>query len=112
MATQKMHLLNSGHIQRKLETSPKLRSLIKARTVKNKDTSKDILEEIYLSVLSRFPTADEVKNAHAYAKSGIVKGNDVWIDIFWKGFISNMERIRDGQPTDFDKAGDALKLPQ
>ncbi|HBB49425.1 TPA: hypothetical protein DEQ22_00515 [Candidatus Nomurabacteria bacterium] len=38
--------------------------------------------------------------------------NDVWIDIFWKGFISNMERIRDGQPTDFDKAGDALKLPQ
>ncbi|OGV67394.1 MAG: hypothetical protein A2283_09515 [Lentisphaerae bacterium RIFOXYA12_FULL_48_11] len=83
MATQKMHLLNSGHIQRKLETSPKLRSLIKARTVKNKDTSKDILEEIYLSVLSRFPTADEVKNAHAYAKSGIVKGNDVWIDIVW-----------------------------
>jgi len=26
--------------------------------------------------------------------------NDVWINIFWKGFILNMERIRDGQPTD------------
>ena len=38
--------------------------------------------------------------------------NDIWIDIFWKGFISNMERIRDGKSTDFDKAGDALKLPQ
>ena len=29
--------------------------------------------------------------------------HDVIVDIFWKGFISNMERIRDGQPTDFDK---------
>lgn len=26
--------------------------------------------------------------------------NDVWINIFWKGFILNMERIRDGKPTD------------
>ena len=24
--------------------------------------------------------------------------NDVWINIFWRGFISNMERIRDGLP--------------
>ena len=30
--------------------------------------------------------------------------NDVWVDIFWKGFINNMKRIRDGQPTDFDTA--------
>ena len=26
--------------------------------------------------------------------------NDVWVKIFWKGFILNMERIRDGVPTD------------
>lgn len=30
--------------------------------------------------------------------------NDVWVDIFWQGFINNMERIRDGKPTDFDEA--------
>jgi hypothetical protein len=35
---------------------------------------------------------------------------DVWIDIFWKGFISNMERIRDGKPTDFDDASKNLNL--
>ncbi|MBI2630941.1 hypothetical protein HYW73_01850 [Candidatus Nomurabacteria bacterium] len=34
--------------------------------------------------------------------------NDVWIDIFWKGFISNMERIRDGKPTDYDKASENI----
>jgi len=27
--------------------------------------------------------------------------NDVFVDIFWKSFINNMERIRDGQPTDY-----------
>ena len=37
--------------------------------------------------------------------------NDVWVDIFWKGFILNMERIRDGQPTDLDNAGNNLKVP-
>lgn len=36
--------------------------------------------------------------------------NDVWIDIFWKGFISNMERIRDGKPTDFDEASANLSV--
>lgn len=26
--------------------------------------------------------------------------NDVWVNIFWRGFIENMERIRDGKSTD------------
>lgn len=38
--------------------------------------------------------------------------NDVWVNIFWKSFISNMERIRDGQSTDFEKAADNLKIKQ
>lgn len=28
--------------------------------------------------------------------------NDVFIDIFWKSFINNMERIRNGEPTDYE----------
>jgi hypothetical protein len=28
--------------------------------------------------------------------------NDVFINIFWKSFINNMERIRDGQPNDYE----------
>ncbi len=28
--------------------------------------------------------------------------NDVFINIFWVSFINNMERIRDGQPTDYE----------
>jgi hypothetical protein len=29
---------------------------------------------------------------------------DVWVKIFWQPFISNMERLNTGQPTDIDKA--------
>jgi hypothetical protein len=83
MPTQKMHLLNSGHIQRKLESSPIIKRILKDNTSKNKDKTPEILEELYLTILSRFPTADELKNVQAYIKTGVVKGNDIWIDIAW-----------------------------
>jgi len=38
--------------------------------------------------------------------------NDVWVKIFWRPFISNMEKIGKGQPTDLDKAADNLKIQQ
>lgn len=28
--------------------------------------------------------------------------NDILVNIFWKSFVNNMERIRDGQPTDYE----------
>ncbi|MCX6994119.1 MAG: DUF1553 domain-containing protein [Kiritimatiellaeota bacterium] len=76
--TQRMHLLNSSHIQRKLEEGPKLKAIMSS-----KRKPQEIMEDIYLTVLSRFPTADEVKNVEAYAKSGVVKGRNVWIDLVW-----------------------------
>jgi len=30
--------------------------------------------------------------------------NDIFVNIFWKSFVNNMERIRDGKPTDFENA--------
>lgn len=35
--------------------------------------------------------------------------NDVFIEIFWNSFISNMERIRDGKPNDFEQAAPILQ---
>jgi hypothetical protein len=83
LSTQKMHLLNSGHIQRKLESSPTLKKILKDNVSKNKDMSKPILEELYLTTLSRYPTADELKNVQEYIKTGVVKGSDIWIDVTW-----------------------------
>ena len=45
------------------------------------------------------------------AKPAAYLWNDVWVNIFWKSFILNMERIRDGQPTDLDKAGKNIEVP-
>ena len=36
---------------------------------------------------------------------------DVWLDIFWQGFINNMERIRDGKPTVIDEAAIRVNFP-
>jgi hypothetical protein len=76
--TQKMHLLNSSHIQRKLEMNLNLKTFLKS-----KPKPEEIIEELYLTVLSRFPTQVEVNLAEAYAKSGVVKGNGAWHDLVW-----------------------------
>jgi hypothetical protein len=83
LSTQKMHLLNSGHIQRKLESSPIIKRILKDNVAKNKDMTKPILEELYLTILSRYPTASELQNVQEYIKTGVVKGSDVWIDVTW-----------------------------
>ena len=90
MATQKMHLLNSGHIQGKLISSPNIKQILKTHGVKNKDMTKEILEEFYLTILSRYPTPDELKNVQAYIKTVVVKGNDAWTDVVW-ALINNEE---------------------
>jgi len=78
LPTQRMHLLNSSHIQRKLEQNPNLKAIVKANP-----KPRAVMEEIYLTVLSRYPSAEEINNAEVYAKSGVVKGNDAWIDLVW-----------------------------
>ena len=34
--------------------------------------------------------------------------NDIFVDIFWKSFVNNMERIRDGQPTDYETSAPSV----
>jgi hypothetical protein len=82
MPAQCLHLLNSSHIQRKLEQSTKLKAIF--------DPSRkqaDIVEELYLAILSRFPTPDEVKTLAEYGepgKSGVrTKTREDWLDITW-----------------------------
>ena len=36
--------------------------------------------------------------------------NDIWVELFWRPFVDNMQRIRDGRPTDLDKAADNLRV--
>jgi len=97
MPAQSLHMLNSSHIQRKLEQGPGLKPVFDA-----KRKPAETLEELYLTVLSRFPTPEEVKNAEAYAGAAapIASGKsakqaptvkrDDWIDITWS-LINSVE---------------------
>lgn len=64
-AAQRLHLLNSSHIRRKFETSPKLQPLLRSSD-RNRE---EIIVELYLTILSRFPTDDELKILETYAQT-------------------------------------------
>jgi hypothetical protein len=92
-AAQRLHMLNSGHVRRKMETSPKLRALLEPDPEKSKiivkllallgaDTKmSDIIVEIYLAVLSRMPTEDELQIAETHFKETWADGGPR--DLFW-----------------------------
>ena len=61
---QWLHLLNSSHIQRKLEQGPKLKAILDSGR-----KPAEIVEELYLTILSRFPTPEESKTAAEYMRS-------------------------------------------
>jgi hypothetical protein len=74
---QRLHLLNSSHILRKIDQSPMLRPFQLSKT------PGDNVRQIYLTVLSRFPTAAEMQAVQNYAQTGPVKGRDILVDLTW-----------------------------
>ena len=61
MPAQWLHMLNSSHIQRKLDQGPKLKAIFESGR-----KPAEIIDELYLTILSRPPTPAEVKSALEY----------------------------------------------
>jgi hypothetical protein len=76
-AAQKLCLLNSSLMQRKIEQS----RMIEFQTSSNRVPA-DIATGMYLGILSRFPTATEIKTAQDYFQSGIGK-RQAAVDLAW-----------------------------
>ena len=77
-AAQRLHFLNSSHVQRKIEQSPKLRSLV----ISGRNPKANVTK-LYLAVLSRFPTEGELKIVLEYSESGVAKGRQIAVDLAW-----------------------------
>jgi hypothetical protein len=77
-STQWLHMLNSAAIQSKLQSGRKLEAMISSG-----GKIREIAERLYLTVLSRFPTDADVTAVEEYAKMGMAKGRDLWIDLAW-----------------------------
>jgi hypothetical protein len=71
-------LLNSSHIQSKLEKSPVLAALASP-----KRPPQDIVDDLYVLILSRPPSRTERSAIETYTKSGIAKGRELWTDLAW-----------------------------
>jgi hypothetical protein len=94
VSAQALHMLNSSHIQAKLEQGPKLREIAQSGR-----GSRKLIEELYLTILSRRPTKEESRIAAEYlqpeeaapsGKKGIAaKQRNQWLDIAWALINSN-----------------------
>jgi hypothetical protein len=77
-ADQRLHLLNSSHVQRKIEQSRQLRFLLQSR-----DNPREVVGGLYLMILSRFPTEEELRIATAYSPAGAATGREAAVDTAW-----------------------------
>ena len=78
-AAQRLHLLNSSHIRRKIEQSPQLRILFQTA----RRNPRDAATGLYLTVLSRFPTERELGILRDYSESDGVQRQEVLVDLTW-----------------------------
>ncbi len=77
--TQRLHLLNSTHIQTKIQRGWALKALVK----KAKWRPVPVINQLYVTILSRHPEDDERRIALAYRESGDVKPHEAYWDLAW-----------------------------
>jgi hypothetical protein len=71
-------MLNASHVERKIEQSPKFQFLIR-----NSKGGQQLVTALYLMILSRPPTAEELQAVNAYGQSGNLKPREAVIDLAW-----------------------------
>jgi len=76
---QRLHLLNSTHIQDKLERTERLNGLIKTA----KGNRRMLINMIYLNILSRYPTQDELATAEQYTQGKGINLRQATSDLAW-----------------------------
>jgi hypothetical protein len=76
---QRLHLLNSSHVQQKLARSQRLRGLIRAA---NGDQER-LIRGVYMTLLSRDPTTTELAAAEEYVKTPGLNQDQATQDLAW-----------------------------
>jgi len=76
---QRLHMLNSSHVQTKIERSQRLNGLIRAA----KGKKQTIIAGIYLNVLSRFPAPNEMTAAEQYFETKGISTRQAVTDLAW-----------------------------
>ncbi|HSR87426.1 MAG TPA: DUF1553 domain-containing protein [Pontiella sp.] len=94
-STQKLHLLNSTHIQKKIMNSRRLPGMYDEeenadRPEKGGRRSRaawkpagKALTDMYMAILSRYPAPEEIDTVEAYAETSGLNRGDVAVDVIW-----------------------------
>jgi len=77
--SQRLHLLNSSHIQKKIQNSPRLRRMIS----NSRGNRPALIRVLYLNILSRYPTPAELAAAEEYCQTGGLKLDQAVNDLAW-----------------------------
>ncbi|MHC4551531.1 MAG: DUF1553 domain-containing protein [Planctomycetota bacterium] len=75
--TQRRHMLNSTHIQQKIEKSRRLRNVGRNRN------RQQAIKSVYLLILSRYPTDEEIKAVEEYFKTSGLNTGQASVDLAW-----------------------------
>ncbi|MBM4155114.1 MAG: DUF1553 domain-containing protein [Lentisphaerae bacterium] len=76
-SAQQLHLLNSSHIRNKLEQGPTIRALLQSA-----QSPRDVASSLYLTILSRYPAAEELAAVEAHALKG-TKPERAGAELLW-----------------------------
>ena len=76
---QRLHLLNSTHIQNKIQRSEVLKKYIKT----NRKNRQRLIKMIYLTILSRWPTHEEMAAMQKYYQTKEMKTHHATHDLAW-----------------------------
>jgi hypothetical protein len=73
---ERLHMLNSSHIQKKIQQGPALQDLLR-----NAKSGDELINSLYLTILSRMPSADERTIAKQRLQTGARR--DAVTDLAW-----------------------------
>lgn len=77
-AAQRLHMLNSSQVQRKIEQGPKMQALLRS-----KENARQKTTALYLAILSRYPTDEELKIVGEYSQPTTSGGAGSAADVAW-----------------------------
>ena len=80
---QRLHILNSSHVRRKIGESKILQPMIRGGK-----SQRGAATELYLAILSRFPTEEELGIVKTYSEAGEAQGQEALVDVAWALFNS------------------------
>jgi hypothetical protein len=76
---QRLHLLNSSHVLRKIGEGPGIQALIRA----NNRNPHALVDQMYLTILSRHPSPEELQTVAAHSRTATTKGAAAAVDLAW-----------------------------